>query len=188
MHAKRQIYKPPNKLAIGTLKKDASSFFWQMENFQGSGRLQHTASMMELPSGFADLVDEIDENDIREYEKHLNEDEEHEFDDNNDDEEKKSIKSPPPPPHIINKERSTRQRLDANIQTDFNEEDDYDLFSDSDDDDKASDNDSDHSFDSNESLSSHTMSFDESKWNEIDSSNKSKFDECGIRFEEDEWA
>jgi len=52
-------------LSVGTLNKDASLFFNQMENLIGSSRLQHTPSMMTLPAGFLQQVfteqDELEE-------------------------------------------------------------------------------------------------------------------------------
>eukprot|EP01084_Bolivina_argentea_P043519 80184_1 len=47
---------------VGTLNKDATLFFNEMENMIGASRLQHTSSMMELPSNFLhEIIHERDE-------------------------------------------------------------------------------------------------------------------------------
>ena len=49
-------------LSVGTLKQDPTSFFAQMDNLVASDRLQHTPSMMELPtSAIQDIIREYDE-------------------------------------------------------------------------------------------------------------------------------
>merc|ERR1719361_2984371 len=79
------IKEPEEIEAVSSLANDPSAFFSSMENRLGAGRLQHTPSMMEIPSSFIDDVfdealyskyDNKDDDDEDEYEYPSEEDDE----------------------------------------------------------------------------------------------------------------